>query len=365
MKVTEYKVVEAENKNEKKEIIDILSNEIKSNEDCLKSIKKTNLIVGRLKNRLRNGDLFPLKDEEIIIVNKFILVAFATAPKEYSKNSSYGDVGKDIQFDKVKIMNLLFNKDMYDEVVNSLITEEDYKDLEKKVSSSGDSIDLLYNFYSLSNNNKYKFFINSMYSAIIEQIDPYKVSQSDNIKSYVMNLKKLRNCFLSTNIISSNMLEDIFNYEGPTNVDFKKTLNHNVIKKYNEEVYKRNRALIQTPKTKEEKKEIIVHYLNREERKKAYKQNSICFKDSGEIELTEEDMVCLELYLEIVTDLENGKIKIEDFENKTANYISYVEGTHYKEILEELIIKIQNSNNISKNIKAKGIKAINALKRTI
>ncbi len=155
--------------------------------------------------------------------------------------------------------------------------------------------------------------------------------------------------------IDLDLIYEILKLNIAIDVDIAKTLNKNVIDKYNSEIVdlkiKQEKKMSQTLKLKEED-------LNR---KLAL---DVSFKET-KIELTEEDKVCLQLYLEIVTDLSNGKIKIEDFENKTANYISYVEGIHYKEILDELIIKIQNSTDISKNIKTKGIKAINALKRTI
>lgn len=156
--------------------------------------------------------------------------------------------------------------------------------------------------------------------------------------------------------IDSALVEEILKLNISINVDIKKTLNQDVITNYNNEIL--------VLRANQEQKIRQVLEEREKEKTNAVSTENNSFKEA-KIELTEEDMVCLQLYLEIVTDLSSGKIKIEDFENKTANYISYVEGTHYKEILEELVIKIQNSTDISKNIKTKGIKAINALKRTI
>lgn len=268
--------------------------------------------------------------------------------------------GENIKLAKLKCVKTLEKlKDMAKEIIDkNLCIEVKNIWLCKQIyecNNVGDLYATLCNWYNSSSTISKKQAVDILdhYCSYIKNskfLSDEKLDKYSRLKKLFKNILKLIN---NREEIDFILIENILKIDIPIDVNIKKTLSKEIIDKYNENIRK-SKSLQQ-----EKINELL---LQREEKNNQLEETVF---EEASVKLTEEDMVCLELYLEIVTNLANGTIKIEDFENKTANYLSYVQGTHYKEILEKLIIKIQNSTDINKATKVKSIKSINALKKTI
>lgn len=314
------------------------------------------IIKKLLKCKTKNIKQANLTKADFNIIKKLAVLLDNEAIK-YFKNDDIPNKDLEDIMPKMNYAYSLLYNDLYKSVSKYINNQtifmqklilQDFKDM----SDLSEMFDVIIKYYHSNDDFSYSVAYCMLLRILInvEESVTIEMDSIDVLISLIKDMRKVYISILNNEEVSYDDIENLF--KSPFDlIELRLSSSREMVESYNRQVRTEKKI----------KQEILNESLLQREKAKNNQLEENIFEEA-KIELTEEDMVCLQLYLEIVTDLASGKIKIEDFENKTANYISYVEGTHYKEILEELIIKIQNSTNISKNIKTKGIKAINALK---
>ena len=361
MKVTEYR---KDGKNKQKEIIDILSEEINDTQDGLKRLEKTNKIITDLKNRASNDNLFPLSNEELLLIYKSVIVSLGKIPEKFDDNrSTFSATSEELSVDKYKIMDTILIDEMY-KGTPQILKKVDYYSLKNKFSSCKDVWELFGELYKLINDEKYGHYVKLIYCVFVEGISPYKTTHFEERIKYIEDLKRIRKCILNNSIISSNLLKAIYDYNGSSNINIKETLSVDAIKLYNEKVYvtkyreRINKEIMKVKKEYFEPQRNEIEQLTRPERMRIYQENknkdSTYYNDAGDIILTEEEKLYLQMYLDVISDIDD----IEDFINQISIKIPFEEDIDFVKVLNELNNKINSSDSYDIVFKKKITKAI-------
>lgn len=181
-------------------------------------------------------------------------------------------------------------------------------------------------------------------------------------------IKKIAKLVNNKRPIAYSLIEELQLWFMDYNIDFEKTLNKDVIGNYNNEISSLKQEVMPQVNTKANintntnNKPSLQYFETREERLKKYEIKNKKYKDSGEQELSREELECLNVYFDVIENLSENDI--ESFENKTTDYlVELLEGEAYPaKLIQCLIEKINNSDSIGYAYKKRITKAVSHLK---
>lgn len=187
------------------------------------------------------------------------------------------------------------------------------------------------------------------------------VETSEEQRKIIKKIVKLVN---NKRTIDYSLIEELQLWFIDYNIDFEKTFNKDVIDGYNDETSSLRQEIVSHTNTNVDvnNRPSFQYFETREERLKKYEIKNKKYKDSGEQNLSKEELECLNVYFDVIESLNENDI--ENFENKTTDYlVELLEGEAYPtKLIQRLIEKINNSDSIGYAYKKRITKAISHLK---
>lgn len=245
------------------------------------------------------------------------------------------------------LLNLSYNRELF---IENISTFKDDMSMIKNIESM---IYLMKRFYYLDDMTRH---LSSVYLLnVLSKLYNSSLLNDERMnahKNVVIAIKYLYKRIDSKRPIELDKIRPLYENDIRMNINLSETLSPDVIMEYNK--------LINEEKIRKEDR-LNSSILDN-------KNNNAIVMDTKyedvDVLLSEDDYICLDMYLEVITQLANGNIDMDDFENKTFNYISEIEDTNFKEILKQLIVKIQNNPNWSSSFKKRSNKILRELIRT-
>lgn len=173
-------------------------------------------------------------------------------------------------------------------------------------------------------------------------------------------IKKIDKMVNNKRPIDYSLIEDLQLWFLGYNIDFEKTLTKEVINKYNDDVSPVEEKVIPSTSVASQKPSFM-YYETREERLAKYNIKNKKYGDSGEQDLSKEELECLNVYFDVIENL--NETELENFENRTSDYlVTLLDDEAYPvRLIECLIKKINSSDSIDISYKKKITKAVSHL----
>lgn len=226
-----------------------------------------------------------------------------------------------------------------------------------KCKTINELVDSTYEFY-LDNDVHIKMWAISIFMTFISNIQRNMKELNEQVQPFKACKKKMKRFiedYENGNVVSADDAKEILCLYNPYAIEKNEATIIEEIKKHNEEAY------INEKQKKNSIARLEVHYETREERMSRYNNGNnenYDYKDVGEVSLTSEEVECLELYFSVIEELDDNKI--EDFENKTSEFLPLLLDNYSDQLIISLINKIQNSD-INPQIQKRACKAIRHL----
>ncbi len=186
------------------------------------------------------------------------------------------------------------------------------------------------------------------------------VETSEEQRKIIKKIAKLVN---NKRPIDYSLIEELQLWFMDYNIDFEKTINKDVIERYNDEVSpsKQETKMHVNTNSNINNRPSVKYFETREERLKKYEVKNKKYKDSGDQDLSKEEFECLNVYFDVIESLSENDI--ENFENKTTDYlVALLDDENYSaRLIECLIKKINSSDSIDATHKKKITKAVSHL----
>ena len=217
-----------------------------------------------------------------------------------------------------------------------------------------DLVDKIYKFY-LSGDS----FVKVVSMDIIGTLCGYIVNYIEDLNNCVYPFKKCKkkiekfiDDFENGKVVNADDAKEILNLYNIGNPNLNNLAIEEEVKKHNDEVIKKEKL------SKENTARLEICYETREERIARHNSKNIEYKDVGNVELTLEELECLDLYFSVIEELDEKQL--ENFENKTTEFLPMLLDNYPNQLITLLIDKIQNSD-INPQIKKRVCKAVKHL----
>lgn len=217
-----------------------------------------------------------------------------------------------------------------------------------------DLVDKIYKFY-LSGDN----FTKVVSMDIMGTLCGYIVNYIEDLNNCVYPFKKCKkkiekfiDDFENGKVVSADDAKEILNLYNIGDADSNDLAIEEEVKKHNDEVIKKEKL------SKENTARLEICYETREERIARHNSKNIEYKDIGNVELTLEELECLDLYFSVIEELDEKDL--EAFENRTTEFLPMLLDSYPNQLITLLIDKIQNSD-INPQIKKRVCKAVKHL----
>lgn len=217
-----------------------------------------------------------------------------------------------------------------------------------------DLVDKIYKFY-LSGDS----FVKVVSMDIIGTLCGYIVNYIEDLNNCVYPFKKCKkkiekfiDDFENGKVVNADDAKEILNLYNIGNPNLNNLAIEEEVKKHNDEVIKKEKL------SKENTARLEICYETREERIARHNSKNIEYKDVGNVELTLEELECLDLYFSVIEELDEKNL--EAFENRTTEFLPMLLDSYPNQLITLLIDKIQNSD-INPQIKKRVCKAVKHL----